>query len=92
MIGLNTRIVASSNQISTEIPDETVILDVARGVYYGLDEVGTFIWNYVQSPQTVQAVVDALTTEYEVGQEQAAHDAVQLLNRLQEMGLLQVVA
>ncbi|MBK8026176.1 MAG: PqqD family protein [Chloroflexi bacterium] len=92
MIDLNSKLVASSNQISTEMPNETVILDVVNGIYYGLDEVGTFIWNQVQSPQTVQSLVEALLDEYDVTVDQAQRDAVRLLSELQGIGLVHVVA
>lgn len=91
MVTLNSRIVASSQQISTEMPDEMIVLSLKDGVYYGLDPVGAFVWHHIQSPQSVQVVVDALTAEYDVSTEEAGRDMLHLLDNLQQAGLVDVL-
>lgn len=88
MIEFNSRIVASPQQISTEIPNETVILNLADGLYYGLDEVGAFVWTCLQTPHTVEEIIDALTHEYDVERDRANRDILNLLSDLQEKGLI----
>jgi hypothetical protein len=59
-------IVAASEQLSSNMGGETVILNLADSTYYGLDPVGTRVWDLVQEPKTVREVVDTLLQEYEV--------------------------
>ncbi|MBE2268852.1 MAG: lasso peptide biosynthesis PqqD family chaperone [Anaerolinea sp.] len=92
MIALDTKVVATKNQISTDMSDETVILNLQNGVYYGLDPVGTFIWKLIQEPNDVRAIRDAVLNEYDVEAERCEQDIVNLLQELLEQGLVEVQA
>ncbi|MDZ4767922.1 MAG: PqqD family peptide modification chaperone [Chloroflexota bacterium] len=92
MIALDSQIVVSNQQISADMPEEMVILSLKDGVYYGLDAVGSFIWQHIQSPQSVSTVIEALVQEYDVTMDEARGDTLQLLSHLQTMGLVEVVA
>ncbi len=59
-------VVAANEQLSSNMGGETVILNLADSTYYGLDPVGTRVWDLVQEPKTVREVVDTLLQEYEV--------------------------
>lgn len=91
MIEIQNTVVASGDQISTDMANETVILNMQNGVYYGLDEVGTFIWHLIQSPSSVERVVGALLEEYNVALDLASSDTIRLLTDLQSIGLVEVV-
>ena len=57
-----SRVVASRNQVSTNVAGETVILGMGEGIYYGLDSVGTRIWALIQEPCTLGAVSATVET------------------------------
>ncbi len=90
MIALQTKVVATKNQISTDMSDETVILNLQNGVYYGLDPVGTYIWKLIQEPTDVEAVRDAVLNEYDVEPDRCELDIMNLLQELIEQGLVEV--
>ena len=83
-------VVAVKSQVSCQIDAETVVLHYDNGLYFGLNEVGTFIWNQVQQPRKVQEVLDAILCEYEVSREQCERDLFTLLEELSEKGLVEV--
>jgi hypothetical protein len=85
-----TRVVASRNQVSTNVSGEAVILGMNDSVYYGLDPVGARIWALVQQPQTLGAIVETLTAEYDVTAERALADLVRLAGSLLERHLLEL--
>lgn len=87
-----TRVVASRNNVSTTLSGEAIILGMDDGVYYGLDPVGTRIWDLVQVPRTLGEVSTTLATEYDVSAGQALADLVTLVSDLQARGLLIIVA
>ncbi|HEU4882304.1 MAG TPA: PqqD family protein [Longimicrobium sp.] len=60
----------------------TVLLDYAGGQYYGLDEVGTRIWELVRDGQTLGGIVDALEAEYDVARDVLEADTSALLAEL----------
>ena len=48
-IDKDTMIVRSDGPVGTSIPGETVILDPAKGVYFGLDGVGARVWELLDA-------------------------------------------
>ncbi|MBD3276229.1 MAG: lasso peptide biosynthesis PqqD family chaperone [Candidatus Marinimicrobia bacterium] len=81
---------AIDEQVSSELDGESVILSLENGVYYGLDEVGAFIWERVQQPVEVSQLIEAVLSEYDVAREECTKDVLNLLGELQENGLIQV--
>ena len=69
-----TVIVAVSDQTSVDLDDEAAILHLGTGIYFGLNEVGAFVWRRLQQPCTVSALRAALLAEYDVSPDQAAAD------------------
>jgi hypothetical protein len=57
-------VVASKQQVACEIQNETVVLSLQNGEYFGLNDVGTAIWRLVQSPRTVAELRDQLLADY----------------------------
>ena len=53
-----------------------------NGMYYNLGEVGGTIWNILESPISVNALVDKLTSEYDVSREKCLEDTIPFLNAL----------
>ena len=80
----------SDHQLSCEVANEVVVLETARGQYYGLNEMAAFVWNALKEPTKVSAVRDAILDEFEVGEEECERDLLALLQDLQENGLITV--
>jgi hypothetical protein len=90
-LSLTSRVVASANYVSTKVGGETVILGMRDGVYYGLNPVGTRIWDLVRQPRVLGDVADTLTAEFEVTREQATADLLALAQDLATRGLIEVL-
>ncbi|AUD02483.1 PqqD family peptide modification chaperone [Spirosoma pollinicola] len=67
-ITLNTRIQMVSNQSSSVLGDETILLNYELGNYYELNEVGGFIWSLLQERKSMLAheILDCLLDEFDV--------------------------
>src|SRR5215469_12960580 len=89
-ISRDSVVVAVKSQVSCQLDAETVVLHFDKGLYFGLNEVGTLIWNQIQRPRTVQEIRDAILREYEVSSERCELDLFALLERLNEKGLIEV--
>lgn len=50
----------------SSVGDETVILHLGNNTYYGLDPLGTRIWEMLKEGQQPDAIRDVLLTEYDV--------------------------
>ena len=82
---------AVRDQVSSDLGGEAVILGLGTGVYYGLDSVGTFVWNLLQEPRTIASLRDAIMDEYDVDRERCEQDLLALLERLMDEQLVEVV-
>lgn len=76
--------------MSCDLAGETTILNLKNGVYYGLDAVGTRIWNLLQNPCRVQEIRDVLLEEYDVTPERCESDLLTLLEKLSAEGLIEI--
>jgi hypothetical protein len=81
---------ASHQQVSSEVGEETVILHLVDGVYYGLDPVGTSIWRLLQEPRAVAEIRDRIVEEYDVAPDRCERDLVALLRDLSQRRLITV--
>ena len=83
---------ASRDQVSAEVAGDTVVLGMTNGVYYGLDHVGTRIWQLLKEARRVQDLCNAITAEYDVDSARAEQDVLALLHELAQYGLIEVDA
>ncbi|MGH9718361.1 MAG: PqqD family protein [Candidatus Acidiferrales bacterium] len=81
---------ATRNHVSCSLGDEAAILSLKNSVYYGLNPVGTRVWNLVQQAKSVSEIRDALVDEYDVETQQCERDVLDLLQRMREQGLIEV--
>lgn len=89
-VSAGSSVVASGDQVSSDLGGEVAILDLKAGTYYGLDEVGNRIWGLIQEPRSVEEVREALLSEYEVDPGRCERDLLSLLQNLADEGLVEV--
>ena len=75
----DAHITAIPDQTSVDLDDEVAILHLTSGIYFGLNEVGAFVWRRLQQPATVAALEAAVLAEYAVTPAQCAADVQALL-------------
>lgn len=74
--------------MARKVGDETVILDLASGNYFGLDSVGARIWQLISEGRNLEVVCEVLLNEYDVARDVAEQDVLQLVQELLGRGLL----
>lgn len=83
----------TSQQIASKVGGEIVILNHNKGAYYGLDEVGALVWNNLEEePKTLEALCNAVLSEYNIDQETCQEDVELLLEDLISEKLVEVTA
>lgn len=75
-----------------ELDGEAVILDLATERYYGLDEVGTRMWQLLEEHGQTAPVIAQLLAEYDVDEEKVSADLAELIDKLAEAGLILIDA
>jgi Coenzyme PQQ synthesis protein D (PqqD) len=83
-------VVAVKDQVSSDLGGEVAILDLASGVYYGLDTVGARVWELVQEPIEVNQIQETINEEYDADRAHVERDVLTFLQRLADEGLVEV--
>jgi hypothetical protein len=74
--------------IDSQIDDETVMMDVEKGAYYGLNNIGSAIWDALEEPKTISNLIDVLTKKYEVSSEECEKDITPFIEQMTKAELL----
>jgi len=62
--------------------DEVVVLDMAGGEFFSLDEVGARVWERIVAGASIAEVVAALTADYDADAERIERDVLALVGEL----------
>lgn len=90
VISMRSIVVASRDQVSSELAGEVILLSLQAATYYGMDQVGARIWELVQKPARLADVRDAILAEYEVEPGRCERDLLAYLRQLVAAGLVEV--
>jgi hypothetical protein len=91
MVELTMRVVVPANVLIRRLEGESVLLNLDSERYFGLDATGTRMWELVTSQPCIASALEKLQEEYEVEPEILRGHLTELLGRLVENGLLQVL-
>jgi hypothetical protein len=83
--------VISPDVRATYSEDGAVLLDISKGMCYGLNPVGARIWVTIESSPsgiTLDGIVGALATHYGIPYQQLKADTERCLDKLRQSGLI----
>ena len=90
-IQLKTIIVQTTGLIAADMDGEKAMMSVEKGKYYGLNAIGSSIWELIDKPVTVQKVIEELLKEYDVEENRCQSDVCIFLNKMYDEGLISIV-
>ncbi|MBI1299807.1 lasso peptide biosynthesis PqqD family chaperone [bacterium] len=90
-ITLESVIHRSSDVMASHIDEDLVMMNIDRGQYYALDEIGADIWARLEEPTQVQDLCHQLQRQYRVNPMTCEADVLALLNDMYENDLLSLV-
>ena len=80
----------SEDVVFRELDGEAVLLNLESGIYFGLDAVGTRIWQLIGEFGLLSVVLDHVVAEYNVDRSAAASDLLDLVTQLASRGLVEI--
>ena len=89
---LQSRWRISDQAIANAVADETVILHLGNGTYYGLDPIGARLWEAMVAGQAPETICAGVLETYDVARDQLAADLRALLADLADNGLIEPAA
>ena len=90
MITTESYIKRNNEVFASEIDNEVVMMNVESGKYYGMDAIGSRIWELIKEKVQVTEVIETLLEEYDVSWEQCRKDVLDFLNELYAQNLVEV--
>lgn len=88
--GPEDKLIRSDKMLSTELDQETVLMSIDAGAYYGMAGPARSIWEKLENPITFSELVELLVKEYAISSETCAADLQGFLGEMEREGLLRV--
>ena len=86
-VSLDSSVEISDDAIFREMDGEAVVLNLESGTYFGLDPVGTRVWQLLETHPSLRDVFERMQQEFDVEPALLEHDLVRLVGQLAEKGL-----
>ena len=72
---MNTKWQVSQEVLSSKIDDEVILMSIKADSYFGLDPIGSHIWDLLsRQAATLNELVELLKEEYEIDEETCKKD------------------
>lgn len=88
VLSLETQVARNPEPISADMDGDLVVMHLVTGRYHGLSGAGLRIWQLLEQPQTVAAVIEQLQQEYAVPREVCEAETLDFLAALETRGLI----
>ena len=89
-ITLDTHITIPADVYTQDIGNESVLLDTQGGRYFGLDPVGTRMWQLLRQHEAMRPAYETMLREFEVTPERLETDLFALTEKMIDKGLAQI--
>lgn len=91
MIERNAYMIKDDDVLFTSMGEDAVLLHVNRGDYYSLNKVGARLWVLTDGKKSITDLAVIITKEFDISQEEAEKDILEMAAQLEKEGLVKVV-
>ena len=89
-LSLDDRFALSEHVVVRELAGESVMLDMKNGTYFGLNGVGTRVWNVIAAGGSLRQVHEALLDEYDAPASVVEPEVLRFASELCQHGLVRI--
>ena len=79
-VTLKSAISRNPEIIHSVMDDEIVMMSVDQGLFFGIDKIGTHIWNLLETNVKVEDLIEKLVASYDVERSVCENDTLKFLN------------
>jgi hypothetical protein len=90
-ISFSEQVVVPSHVLLQQVGEESVLLNLEKETYFGLDPVGTRMWQALTKAATIEDAYQELLAEYQVDGDRLRRDLEGLVEKLVENGLMKTI-
>lgn len=77
--------------LTNPVGEEIIVLNMETGDYLGLNLVGSSIWEQLETPQRISVIIEKLIEEFDVEYEDCKRDTMDYLDKIMDLGLLEIM-
>ena len=81
-------VTVNADVVFKELSGEGVLLDLASGMYFGLDETSTRLWQLINERGLLQRVFDDMLAEFDVEPDRLQQDLLNFVGELTRRNLV----
>lgn len=81
----------SQTVLASAVGAEMVMMDIDVGKYYGFNDVGTRIWDLLETSCSIQFICEQLLQEFDVEPETCEQEVISFIENLLEFKIVQQV-
>lgn len=85
-----SKITIPSSVFFTEQNGDGVLLDIKKGLYYGLNEIGTTIWQMLKKDVELEGIILTIAREYDAPLELIQLDVKVIIDELYKLKLIEI--
>jgi hypothetical protein len=89
-VALEQSVRIPNDVVFRELQGEAVILNLTSSMYFGLDAVGTRVWQLCEAHGSLRSVLEAMQQEFEASGETLRVDLLAFVDKLLTKGLLTI--
>ena len=89
-VSFSDRVEVPKHVLVCSLEREIVLLNLEVECYFGLDEIGTRMWQALTAAESIDDAYAILSTEFDVDAERLRQDLSELLGKLSEKALLRI--
>lgn len=88
---LTTVLRRSDDPVAAAVDGQVVMMSLSQGRYFGLDTVGSRVWELLAAPIRIADLLTQLQADYDVDAETCARDTLPFLTELVSQRLVDLV-
>jgi len=85
-----THVISVRHQLSCQLGEESVVLNLESGLYWGMNPLGARIWELLREECSIADLCERIVGEYDVETEECLGDLLELLREMVDAGLVEV--
>jgi hypothetical protein len=85
---LDSVVARNAELVTADMDGETVMMSIENGKYFHLSKIGSAIWELLETPLAVGALIDRLLETYDVPRAQCEKETLAFLGDLRREGVI----
>jgi hypothetical protein len=90
-LNLNSTVVHHPGMVAADMDGETVMMSIEAGEYFGLNDVGTYLWEFMAEPIAISDLCQRVLDSYEVDEATCQTGVLSYVAKLMDKGAVKLV-